>query len=55
MTEVMKPEAQAVAEALQQEIEVAAIKVEMSMGKIMKPMIKYLEHDLETYTYDEDC
>ena len=42
-TEASRPEAIAVAEALQKEIEVAAIKTEMSIAGIMKPLIKALD------------
>ena len=54
-TEATRPESLAVGQALQQEIEVAAIKVDMSMGRIMKPVIKSLENEIEMMGVSEEC
>lgn len=55
VTELQKPAAQAVAQALESELTQAALKIDMGFAKVMKPVLESLELELEVMSYDEDC
>ena len=55
MTEATKPEAIAVAQAVEQELNVAALKIEMGFGKIMRPTLQILQNEFEAMTPGDDC
>jgi hypothetical protein len=54
-TEAMRPESQAVAQALSQELEKAAIKVDLSMSKLITPILGKAQREVDTFFYNEDC
>ena len=53
--ETSRPEAQAVAEALQAEIEKAALKVDLSMNKLVTPVLRKAADEVEMFGFNEDC
>lgn len=55
MTESSRPEAQAVFAALTKELETAAVKVEMSMNKLVTPLLKTMTNELEVGAVPEEC
>ena len=55
IAEATKPEAIAVAQAVEQELNVAALKIEMGFGKIMRPAIESFQNELEAFEPGEDC
>ena len=54
-TEASRPEAQAVVEALQGEIEKAAIKVDLSLNKLVTPILERATEELEVFSFGEEC
>ena len=55
LTEATKPEAIAVAQAVQKELEIASMKIEMGFGKIMRPAIESVYNELDAFEPSEDC
>lgn len=53
--EATKPEAIAVAQAVEQELTIAGMKIEMGFGKIMRPVLKSISQEIEYNTPTDDC
>ena len=54
-TEVSRPEAEAVADAIAAEIEKAAIKVDLSLNKLVTPVLDKAAEEIEIFSFNEEC
>jgi hypothetical protein len=55
MTEATKPEAIAVAQAVEEELNVAALKIEIGFGKVMRPALAIAQNEFEAFSPTDDC
>lgn len=53
--EATKPAAMAVAQAVEQELTVAGLKIDMGLGKIMRPALEMAYNELEMMSPSDDC